>query len=139
MALIVQKYGGTSVGTPERIKNVARRILATQAAGNQVIAVVSAMSGVTDGLLKLARDVSPNPTDRELDVLLGDPDRHAWPTSQLERVPILTERRSGGHTPVARMRPQSRRGSRRSVVVPGRRGIGRLGVLSGEVGHEVDG
>ncbi len=71
MALIVQKYGGTSVGNPERIKNVARRVLATQAAGNQVIAVVSAMSGVTDGLLKLAREVSASPTERELDVLLA--------------------------------------------------------------------
>lgn len=71
MALIVQKYGGTSVGNPERIKNVARRVLETQAAGNQVVAVVSAMSGVTDGLLKLAKEISSNPTDRELDVLLA--------------------------------------------------------------------
>jgi aspartate kinase len=71
MALIVQKYGGTSVGNPERIKNVARRVLETQAAGNQVVAVVSAMSGVTDGLLKLAKEISPHPTDRELDVLLA--------------------------------------------------------------------
>ncbi|MEQ1841969.1 MAG: aspartate kinase, partial [Verrucomicrobiales bacterium] len=54
MALIVQKYGGTSVGSPERIRNVARRLLETQAAGNQVVAVVSAMGGVTNGLIKLA-------------------------------------------------------------------------------------
>jgi aspartate kinase len=71
MALIVQKYGGTSVGNPERIRNVARRVLETQRAGNQVIAVVSAMSGVTDGLLKLANAVSESPTERELDVLLA--------------------------------------------------------------------
>lgn len=71
MSLIVQKYGGTSVGTPERILNVARRILETQQQGNQVVAVVSAMSGVTDGLLKLANAVSSNPTERELDVLLA--------------------------------------------------------------------
>ncbi len=71
MALIVQKYGGTSVGTPERIRNIAARILATQQAGNSVVAVVSAMSGVTDNLLKLARAVSDHPTDRELDVLLA--------------------------------------------------------------------
>ena len=71
MALIVQKYGGTSVGNPERIKNVARRVLETQAAGSHVIAVVSAMSGVTDGLLKLAKEVSANPTEREMDVLLA--------------------------------------------------------------------
>lgn len=71
MALIVQKYGGTSVGNPERIKNVARRILATQAEGHQVVAVVSAMSGVTDGLLKLANEISSHPTEREIDVLLA--------------------------------------------------------------------
>jgi aspartate kinase len=71
MALIVQKYGGTSVGTPERIVNCARRILETQRAGNQVIAVVSAMSGVTNTLIDLANQVSKDPTERELDVLLA--------------------------------------------------------------------
>jgi aspartate kinase len=71
MSLIVQKYGGTSVGNPERILNVARRIIATQDEGHQVVAVVSAMSGVTDSLIKLARDVSPSPTEREMDVLLA--------------------------------------------------------------------
>ena len=71
MALIVQKYGGTSVGNPERILNVARRVVETQQAGNSVVVVVSAMSGVTDGLIKLARQVSDQPTDREMDVLLA--------------------------------------------------------------------
>src|SRR5512137_2078829 len=71
MALIVQKYGGTSVGNPERIRNVAKRVLATQQAGNQVIAVVSAMSGVTDNLIKLAKEVQPEPNEREMDVLLA--------------------------------------------------------------------
>jgi aspartate kinase len=71
MAIIVQKYGGTSVGTPERIRNVASRILATQREGNSVVAVVSAMSGVTDNLIKLSRAVSDKPTDREMDVLLA--------------------------------------------------------------------
>lgn len=71
MSLIVQKYGGTSVGNPERIRNVARRLLETQRAGHQVIGVVSAMSGVTDGLLKLAREVAEEPSERELDVLLA--------------------------------------------------------------------
>lgn len=71
MALIVQKYGGTSVGTPEKIRNVAKRLLATKAEGHSVVAVVSAMSGVTDSLLKLAREVSSSPTERELDVLLS--------------------------------------------------------------------
>jgi aspartate kinase len=71
MALIVQKYGGTSVGNPERIKNVARRVLATQQAGNKVVVVVSAMSGVTDSLIKLAKDVHPEPNEREMDMLLA--------------------------------------------------------------------
>ncbi len=71
MPLVVQKYGGTSVGTPERIQNVARRIIETQQAGNSVVVVVSAMSGVTDGLIKLAKQVSTQPTDREMDVLLS--------------------------------------------------------------------
>ena len=71
MPIVVQKYGGTSVGNPERILNVARRVVATQQAGNSVVVVVSAMSGVTDGLIKLARQVSDQPTDREMDVLLS--------------------------------------------------------------------
>jgi aspartate kinase len=71
MSLIVQKYGGTSVGTPERIMNVAKRVIATQDAGHRVVVVVSAMSGVTDGLIKLAKQVSSNPPEREMDVLLA--------------------------------------------------------------------
>ena len=71
MALIVQKYGGTSVANPERIRNVARRALETQRAGNQVVVVVSAMSGVTDNLIKLSKEVSRDPTEREMDVLLA--------------------------------------------------------------------
>jgi len=71
MAIIVQKYGGTSVGSPERIKSVARRVLETQQAGNKVVVVVSAMSGVTDSLIKLSREVSDQPSEREMDVLLS--------------------------------------------------------------------
>ena len=71
MPIVVQKYGGTSVGNPERILNVARRVVETQKAGNSVVVVVSAMSGVTDGLIKLARQVAERPTDREMDVLLA--------------------------------------------------------------------
>ena len=71
MALIVQKYGGTSVGDPARIKNVARRVLETQKSGNKVVVVVSAMSGVTDSLIKLSREVCESPSEREMDVLLS--------------------------------------------------------------------
>ena len=71
MALIVQKYGGTSVGDPARIKNVASRVLETQRAGHKVVVVVSAMSGVTDSLIKLSREVCESPSEREMDVLLA--------------------------------------------------------------------
>lgn len=71
MALIVQKYGGTSVGSTERIRIVAERILATQREGNQVIAVVSAMSGETNRLIEMARQVCAQPDDREMDMLLA--------------------------------------------------------------------
>ena len=71
MALLVQKYGGTSVGSTERIKKVARRVLQTQQAGHQVVVVVSAMSGATDSLIKLSREVSSQPSEREMDVLLS--------------------------------------------------------------------
>ena len=74
MALIVQKYGGTSVGSIERIKNVARRIIATKRQGNQVIAVLSAMAGETDRLLKLAEQLETDPekmNEREMDVLVS--------------------------------------------------------------------
>ena len=71
MALIVQKFGGSSVGTIDRIRNVARRIHETAREGNQVVAVVSAMSGVTDKLIGLARELSETPCERELDVLMA--------------------------------------------------------------------
>lgn len=71
MALIVQKYGGSSVGTIDRIRNVARRLIETQQQGNRVVAVISAMSGVTDKLIGLAHEVMDNPPESELDVLLA--------------------------------------------------------------------
>src|SRR6184192_4177367 len=71
MPLIVQKYGGTSIGTPERILGVARRLIQTQGEGSQVVAIISAMAGVTDNLLELAHQISPHPTERELDILLS--------------------------------------------------------------------
>jgi len=71
MALIVQKYGGTSVANPDRIKNVAARVAKYHANGDQVVVVVSAMSGVTDGLIKLAKEIMPLPAEREMDMLLA--------------------------------------------------------------------
>ena len=69
MPLVVQKFGGTSVGSIERIRSVARRALATQRAGNRVVLVVSAMSGETNRLLALAHEVTPVPDGREMDAL----------------------------------------------------------------------
>ena len=71
MALIVQKFGGTSVGNTERIKNVARRVAKYRAQGDQIVVVVSAMSGVTDNLIKLAKEIVPLPAEREMDMLLA--------------------------------------------------------------------
>jgi aspartate kinase len=71
MSFLVQKYGGTSVGNPERIRNVASRVAESHKAGHRLVVVVSAMSGVTDGLIKLAREVNPEAPARELDVLLS--------------------------------------------------------------------
>jgi aspartate kinase len=70
VGLVVQKFGGTSVGDPDRIANVARRIAATSEAGSDVCVVVSAMGATTDDLLELARRLSSTPNPRELDVLL---------------------------------------------------------------------
>ena len=71
MALIVQKYGGTSVGSPERIKSVARRVAKYKAQGHQVVVVVSAMSGETNRLVALAKEVQAEPDARELDVIIS--------------------------------------------------------------------
>jgi aspartate kinase len=71
MALIVQKYGGSSVADAEKIKNVARRIARTRDQGNQVVVVVSAMGETTDELIQLAYQLSEKPNSRELDVLLS--------------------------------------------------------------------
>ncbi len=71
MALIVQKFGGTSVANIERIKNVARRVAQTYSQGNQVVVILSAMAGVTDDLIKLASQAASEPDRRELDVLLA--------------------------------------------------------------------
>lgn len=69
--IIVQKYGGTSVATPERIKEVAKKVIRAKESGNKVVVVVSAMGGTTDELLALAKQITPTPPERELDMLLS--------------------------------------------------------------------
>ena len=71
MAIVVQKFGGSSVGTPERIRRVAKRVSETAAAGNQVAVIVSAMGDTTDDLIALASQLSSNPSAREMDMLLS--------------------------------------------------------------------
>jgi aspartate kinase len=73
--LIVQKYGGTSVGNPERIRNVAKRVVRTREEGHDVVVVLSAMSGETDKLINLAHQVSDNPDPREMDMLVSTGER----------------------------------------------------------------
>lgn len=75
MALIVQKYGGTSVGTIERIHRVADRVAHAQREGNRIVVVLSAMSGETDRLIKLAHEVTSSPDEREMDMLLSTGER----------------------------------------------------------------
>ena len=75
MTLVVQKYGGTSVADPDRMRNVARHIAETRAKGIDVVAVVSAMGKATDNLVELARQVSSNPQGREMDMLLTTGER----------------------------------------------------------------
>ena len=70
MGVIVQKYGGSSVATPDKLRQVAARIVGTRRLGHQVVVVVSAMGNTTNELLALARSVSPNPHRRELDMLI---------------------------------------------------------------------
>jgi len=71
MSLIVQKYGGTSVGDIDRIRNVARRVAKTYEQGNEVVVILSAMAGVTDNLIELAVQITQKPEKRELDALLA--------------------------------------------------------------------
>ncbi|MFQ5574833.1 MAG: aspartate kinase, partial [Terriglobia bacterium] len=71
MGIVVQKYGGTSVANTQMIKNVARRIVNTKEAGSSVVVVVSALGDTTNELLRLAREITPTPPDREVDMLLA--------------------------------------------------------------------
>lgn len=71
MPIVVQKFGGTSVANLDRIRNVARRVIQTYDQGNDVVVILSAMSGVTDSLIELAHKAAPDPDKRELDVLLA--------------------------------------------------------------------
>lgn len=92
MALIVQKYGGTSVGSVERIKAVAERVVRTAKEGNRVVVVVSAMSGETDKLISLANQLSARPGEREMDMLLSSGERVTSALTAMAVRPSATRR-----------------------------------------------
>jgi aspartate kinase len=97
MALIVQKYGGTSVADVERIRNVARNVQKTVEAGNQVIVVVSARSGVTNDLIARAKALNPTPDEREMDMLLsvGEQETIALTAMALHSLGVAAVSRTG--------------------------------------------
>lgn len=144
MTLIVQKYGGTSVGTPERIRRVASRVVAQRAAGHDVVVVVSAMGDTTDELLALARSVAENPQrrhPRELDMLLTAGERIAMALLAMairelgaeaisftgSQAAIITDEVHTGarieEVKAARVREELERG--RIVIVAGFQGVSR--------------
>lgn len=146
MALIVQKYGGTSVGTIERIERVARKVIAARARGDQVVIVVSAMSGETDRLLGLARQIASRPEPREVDVLIstGEQVTIALLAMTLQKlgcparsytgaqVPIITDS-AHGKARIARIDPHQVRAALDAgqvVVVAGFQGVDALGNIT---------
>ncbi len=145
MALIVQKYGGTSVGSLDRIRNVAARMKRTRDEGNQVVAVVSAMSGITDKLISMAQALTENPSERELDVLLatGEQQSIALVSIALQELGVdaasVTGRQAGIHTTgthtrgrIMKMDPTLMQGylsSGKTLVVAGFQGITPDGMI----------
>jgi aspartate kinase len=143
MALIVQKFGGTSVGDIERIRNVAQRAIRTKEAGNDVILVISAMAGETDRLLNLASELIPLPDERELDVLISTGEQVSVALVSMAiramgadaqsylgyQVPILTDR-AYGKARIAQVKPDKIMKDVRAgkiVVVAGFQGIDQMG------------
>ena len=100
MALIVQKYGGTSVGSVELIQRVAEKVAAVRARGDHIAVVVSAMSGVTDGLIKMAKEIMPLPSEREMDMLLATGEQTTIALSAIALHALgVHERTSGARLP----------------------------------------
>lgn len=97
MALIVQKYGGTSVGDTDRIMNVAKRIKSFVDAGNSVVVVVSARSGVTNDLIARAKTLNSEPDEREMDMLLavGEQETIALTAMALDAIGVKAVSRTG--------------------------------------------
>ncbi len=102
MALLVQKYGGTSMGSVERIEHVASKVAAARARGDQVVVVVSAMSGETDRLIKLAKAIDPRPASRELDQMIatGEQVTIAMLAIALEKMGVRARSYTGGQVAI---------------------------------------
>jgi aspartate kinase len=141
--LIVQKYGGTSMGSIERIQNVARRVAKWHAAGHQVVVVPSAMSGETNRLLGLARELSPQPDLRELDMLAatGEQASSALLAIALMRQGVAARSYTGWQVPVltdsayTKARIQSIDDNRIRMDLDG----GRVVIVTGFQGVDADG
>ena len=146
MSLIVQKYGGTSVGDTDRILNVAKRIKTYVDEGNQVVVVVSARSGVTNDLIARAKAFSENPDEREMDMLLavGEQETIALTAMALHSLGVKAESRTGAqagiHTDLAHTRARiteitggdikDRLDEGKVIIVAGFQGINAVGHVS---------
>lgn len=143
MALIVQKYGGTSVGDVDRIKNVARRVKETYDAGNQVIVVVSARSGVTNELIARAKALNPNPDEREMDMLLavGEQETIALTAMALHAIGVPAVSRTGVQAGIL-TDPAHTRARITSISggdIKDQLEAGKVVILAGFQGHSADG
>jgi aspartate kinase len=143
MALIVQKYGGTSVGSPERIQAVAEKVARMRKQGHDLVVVVSAMSGETDRLIKLAKAVSAEPPARELDVLLatGEQTTIALLSMALEKIGCPARSYTGSQVHI---RTDNAFGKARILDIDGARvhadlKLGRVVVVAGFQGVDEDG
>ena len=141
--LIVQKYGGTSVGSIERIRAVARRCLATQRQGHNVVVIVSAMSGETNRLLGLAKQIADIPDERELDVIASTGEQVSVGLRRARhpgggRQGGLDARAPGPHPDRQRVRPRPHPGHRRPRHQR-RAADGKIAVIAGFQGVDKDG
>jgi len=143
MSLIVQKYGGTSVGDVDRIRNVARRVKETYDAGNQVVVVVSARSGVTNELIARAKALNPNPDDREMDMLLavGEQETIALTAMALHALDIPAVSRTGVQAGILTdpIHTRARITSISGGDIKTQLEAGRVVILAGFQGHSPDG
>jgi aspartate kinase len=143
MALIVQKYGGTSVGDVDRIKNVARRVKETCDAGNQVIVVVSARSGVTNDLIARAKALNPIPDDREMDMLLtvGEQETIALTAMALHSLGVPAVSRTGAQAGILTdpVHTRARITSISGGDIQAQLDAGKVVILAGFQGHSAEG